>query len=336
MISGQKGRRARIATILGISVAVGALLVLALVPSVGSALRPQDQGVTAPAAATTCANVANPTIPGYDPVTHEIYVPNSGSSSITVYNETCNLVGTIDLPANSIPWQAAFDPSENYMYVTDYGLNVVYEISGTKIVHKVTGFDSPLGITYDPYWAEMLVVNSGKDEVDFIDANTLIVDFSTGSNPNQIVYDPLPGCDIVTNSGSNNVTIYNDQTAVWGSVAVGKSPDGIAYDPVSQVVYVTNTGSNTVSILLSTIGGSSVLATVSGFDQPDAVAWDQADLHIYVTNDGNGKVFELSGGTILKKVSTASDSVPDGLAYDEFNDDMYVSGSNTNLVYVLS
>ncbi len=324
---------------LGISVAVGALLVLAVFPAATSAVRLERPAVLA-SADPTCSTGGSPRNPGYDPVTHEMYIPNQGNpgvANITVLNETCHRVGTIKLPSGAEPFSAAFNPRSNDMYVTDYALNQVYIISGTKIVQTLTGFDGPKGITYDPYGTSMAIVNSGNDQVyEGIDGTTAFDElFATGTDPYGIVADPTCLCDIVTNTGNDNVTIYDDYTGFLYSEPVGVSPRGIAYDPASGQTYVANSGDNTISVFVDGFPGP----TMYGFDDPYGVAWDQSTLTIWVTNYGNGKVYEIGGpdGTsIVKKLTTASDSFPLGLAYDEFNNDMYVTGFDTNVAYVLS
>lgn len=329
--------RARLWTILGISVAVGVLLVSAMLLAATSAATSTirlERPAVLKASDTTCGTGESPVLPGFDPITHEIYVPNEGGN-ISVYNETCHLVGTISLASGAEPWQAAFDPQDDYMYVTDYGLDVVYAISGLKIVSTITGFDAPVGITYDPGSTLVDVVNSGSDSVSTIYATANLGRlFYTGSDPYEIAYDYSCGCDLVTNTESDNVTIYVTYTHDWFSVTVGKSPEGIAYDFASGLDYVANTGSNSVMAILGESG--SIEETITGFHQPDAVAWDQADLDVYVTNVGNGKVYLISGDSILKKESTASDSAVSGLAFDDFDDSMYATGYDTDVLYVLS
>jgi DNA-binding beta-propeller fold protein YncE len=343
MVRARIGRRTRIATVLGTSIAVGALLVLAMLPAATSAIRLERPAVVA-TANTSCATGASPSVPGYDPVNHYIYVPNSGITvpgSISVFNETCHLVKTISLPSNSEPFQAAFDPSNNYMYVTDDELNVVYVISGTKIIQTITGFNGPEGITFDPLFTEtgsggsMDVVDSGDNLVVSIIGGGLQTLFSTGDEPYEIVFDGFCGCDVVTNSGSDTVTVYVVTVGQF-TMGVGMDPLGIACDLATGADFVANSGSNNVTVLYA--WADLYGASIPGFNQPDAVAWDQADLGIYVANAGNGKVFELggtNGQSIVKKYSTAAGSLPFGLAYDEFNGMMYVTGGLNNRLYVL-
>ncbi len=343
MRGGERKGRARIATVLGVAIAVGALLVLAIVPAASSAVRLERPALPA-TADPTCFTGDTPRDPGYDPVTHEMFVPNEGypgqaggAPNISVFSGTCTLVKTISLPTGAIPIQAAFDPSDNDMYVTDYGLNVVYVITGNKINTTISGFDEPMGIAYDAYQPAMVVVNSGDDRVDWIVGSTNAgVFFYTGSDPYGIAFDPSCVCDLVTNTGSDTVTTYDDVSFATFTQAVGVSPRGIAYNPVNSLDYVANSGSNNVSVLMD--GG--LYYTLSGFDGPYGVAWDQSTLTIWVTNDVNGKAYEIGGDlglsfTIVKKFSTASDSHALGLAYDEYNDEMYVTGFDTDVVYVL-
>ncbi len=316
-----------------VAVAVGALMVLAVLPSTSPVSRLEALSALG-TAVTTCSTGQNPVVPGYDPVTHEIYVPNaglSGTPSISVFNETCNLVGTISLSSGAEPWQAAFDPNTNYMYVTDYGLDEVYRISGTTISATLLGFDGPVGITYDPHQGTMLVVDSGNDQVEYIAGTTHHPLFSTGTDPYEIVYDPAWGLDLVTNTGSANVTVYNETSGNTWSTPVGVSPEGIAVDAIGNE-YVANTGSDNVTVLV----GGYLSDTISGFDHPDAVAWDQSTRTIDVTNVGNGKVYEVTNYYYLgKKLATKSDSAASGLVYDDYNDAMYVTGYGTDVVYVL-
>ncbi len=356
-----RGGWTRLATVLGISVVVGALLVLAWMPAAASAVRLDRQAVEA-TADPTCFTGDTPRDPGYDPVTHEMYVPNegypgvaNGAPNITVLSGTCTLVGTIPLSSSAIPIQAAFDPADNYIYVTDYGLNQVYIISGTKIVTTLTNpdgcnFDGPMGIVYDPETSNMEVVNYLGD--DLTDIPTLAgycgLGASVGTGPTEISYDPLENVLLVTNSESGNISILNADVAtsiVYGSITVGANPHGIAYDPATQDELVANTGSKSVSVLTVSRYDCptcwEVVQTVSGFDGPYGVAWDQSTQTIWVTNDVNGKAYELSGEplnnggwSIVKRMSTAADSHALGLAYDEYNDDLYVTGFDTNVVYV--
>src|SRR5580658_7499950 len=126
-----RSRSARIGTFLGVSLAIGALVFVTFLS--GTVAAPS----TATSTPTACTVGKQPGYPAYDPVNHEMYIPNSLSSNITVLKGTCTKVATITLPAGSFPLQAAFDPQNNHIYVTDNLLNQVYDIAGTKIVATI-------------------------------------------------------------------------------------------------------------------------------------------------------------------------------------------------------
>ena len=125
---------------------IGALvLVIGAGMVLTSGLTAVVQGGVAPAAnealatPSSCRVGHDPSVPAYDPVDDEVYVPNEGSSNITVIKSTCTVAATITLPETSEPTAAAFDPATNCIYVTDINLNQVYVISGTSIRSTITG-----------------------------------------------------------------------------------------------------------------------------------------------------------------------------------------------------
>ena len=317
---------------------VGALVLLAFPAAVGTihtSLAPSLAAKADP----TCRVGTRPQIPAYDPVTHDTYVPNEGSSNVTVLSGTCTLVGTIALPGSD-PFAAAFDPRTNDIDVTDAALNQVYQISGLTVEATTTGFDDPTMIVYDPacnvaagHLGCMVVANSGTTTVESLSGVT----FHVGREPFGLAYDSFWNTIVVSNILSNNVTVLNARTLTSvANVTVGTEPIGVAFDPSDCEDYVANEGSNNVTVLGGAAGPGGIDGTITGFDNPRGVAWDQSNLRIYVTNNGDGKVFELSVLAIVKKASTAAGSEATGLSFDAASDKMYVAGFGTNLVYVLS
>jgi len=328
------------ASVLGASIAIGALLVMTTLTANGAIRNPLRPSLAANADPTSCTVGVGPLGPGYDPVTHDIYVLNSGSDNISVLNGACKVIGTVNLPSGAVPQQATFDPRYNYMEVTDSAQNQVYQISGTTIVNTIRGFHSPIGIAYDPacYVAIgilgcTVVANGAGTTVETLSG----VSFPVGAEPEGLAYDSFWDTVVVANSASDNVTVLNAETlASVANVGVGTEPYGVAFDPADSEDYVTNFGSNNVTVLGGSAGPGGIDGWITGFDEPTGVAWDQSNLHIYVSNLGLGKVFELSGLSIVKKESTAIGSEAYGLAYDEATDKMFVASSNTNVVYIIS
>jgi DNA-binding beta-propeller fold protein YncE len=328
-------RKRKIVFIGALVLAIGAGMVLT------SGLAAVVQGAVAPAAnaaletPTSCRVGHDPGIPAYDPVDHEVYVPNEGSSNITVIKGTCTVAATITLPRTSEPTAAAFDPATNCIYVTDIELNQVYVISGTSIRSTITGsFDEPYGLGYDPAANSLAVTNFAGNTVSFIDAgNTVTKIVGVGTAPDAVDYNLPYNTLVVANRGSDNVTILNAHFPFdpVGNLAVGSGPEGVSYDPEDQEIFVANTGSDNVSV----ISGYLLATTMTGFNAPLDAAWSQAHLRLYVTNNGgSGKIFEVNGTSIAKRISGVKGA--DGATYDDNNNEIYVTEESQSEVYVTS
>jgi len=340
MIGRTKTRRVGLVAILGISVTVGALVLMFVLPAIAMELRQSPASQAAPDLTATCGSGDAPLSAGYDPVTHEMYVPNFDSNSITVFKGTCTLAGTITLPTGAQPAGVAFSPANNNMYVTDNGLNVVYEISGLKVTHTIKGtakypLDQPHGIVYDPGDQVMVVANRLSDDVTLIFASAVENSYPVGDYPQGIAYDPYEATILVANYNSNNVTILSALTlAHVADVPVGSCPSGVAFDYADDYDYVANACSNNVSVM-NGLGES--VGTVSGLAAPWAVTWDQSTLQIFVTDSTTGNVTVIGGSnglTLYPKLTIAEGSDARGIAYDEANDALYISGYATDEVYV--
>jgi YVTN family beta-propeller protein len=324
---------------LGAAFAVAIAIGMVLSPAVLSAVSAQTTGaVNTPVKDAKCKVGIGPQDPAYDPVNHEIYVPNAGSANISVVKAPCTKAGTIKLPESpegTYPVAAAFDPQNNYVYVTDVDANAVYVISGTKLVATLHGFDRPEAIVYDPSRADMIVTNFDGDNLTQVYATSAIGSIPVGMAPDGIDYDPTDGVLNVANYYSGNVTVLDAVTLTTEfSVGVGSNPEGVAYDPSDYFDYVTNFGSGTVSWLDGDVfpGGS-----ISGFDEPSSATWSQAKLAVYVTNYGSGVLSAIGGasGTSIVQNITVAKGI-DGSAYDDANDTIYVTDSTTGFLYVYS
>jgi DNA-binding beta-propeller fold protein YncE len=290
----------------------------------------------------TCSVGGFPSAPTYDPVTHDVYVLNQLSNNISVLRNPCTVAATIKLPSTADPISSAFDPQDNYVYVADETLNQVYVLHGNSLIKTLTSstFNAPSAVAFDPGDGIMLVANFGSDILTSIDGTTVGGTIPVGIEPNAIGYDPYYNTILVATDGGNNVTVLDNAsypfTAIHTSVNVGGSPVGIVFDPADDYDYVANFGSSTVTVLTGT---GTVVATLSVNVNPLGITFSQATLHVYVGSTADHTV-QVIGGTSgtskLGKVTLPKGSYTFGLAYDEFNDDVYVTGAHSDQVYVIS
>ncbi len=286
---------------------------------------------------TSCTTGATATAAAWDPVTHRMYVTNAGAGTISLLKGTCTVSAKITTPSLSTPYGIAFDPSNNYVYATDFYLNQVYVISGTTVIATITGFSEPAGIAYDPGDGVMVVANYGGNTVSLISGTSLSSSVAVGSFPIAVAYDPYFSVVLVTNVLSDNVTLLNATypflATGHGSAPTGSDPYAVAYDPANDADYVANYGSDNVTVMY---GNGYVVGSVRVATGPWGVAFSPAALSMYVANGGSNSVWVISGLSVTHKDKLGGTSAPRGLGYDDLNDDMYATGYNSGKTYVLS
>lgn len=325
----------------GAALAVAFTVAMLLSPGVLSVSSARTTGVVnTPVKDAKCKVGAAPADPAYDPVNHEIYVPNSQSNNISIVKAPCTVAATIKLPSGSDPTAAAFDPQDNYVYVTDVRLNAVYVISGTKIVKTLHGFAEPLALVYDPCLTSMIVTNYAGDNLTGVIGTGFFGNaprVPTGAGPSGIDYNPSGWLSVANALDANVTTIDACSLASDGSVTVGSNPEGVAYDPAFGSDFVTNFGSRNVTLLPSLVG-LPFPESISGFNEPSSATWSQAKLAVYVTNYGSGGLWAIGGTldsiSIVQKIDVAKGIY--GSAYDDANDDIYVTDFLTGIHYVYS
>jgi DNA-binding beta-propeller fold protein YncE len=288
---------------------------------------------------TSCSVGAAPQYPTFDPVNHEIYVPNINSANLTILNGACKLVATVILPAGAQPFAAAFDPANNRVYVTDFSLEQVYVISGAKLVKtlKSSTFDGPIGIAYDPGDAVLAVANGKSNTVTFIGASTnrIVGTATVGREPYLLTYDPHSARLLVTNYDSNNVTSMSAAKPMDGkdniNIPVGRGPTGIAFDVTDSEDYVADALSNKVTVISGT---GHHYGSVSVGSSPYGVVWDQAKLEVYVANGGSSTISVIQGFSVVRTIRGPSGAVLLGFAFDGATNQVFVTGDATSEVYI--
>lgn len=93
-------------------------------------------------------------------MTHDIYVTNFGSNTVSVINSASDkVITTIHVGTN--PIGVAFNPKNNYVYVTNTNSGSVSVIDSfsNKFVKNISVGPRPYLLAYDPANANMYVVN---------------------------------------------------------------------------------------------------------------------------------------------------------------------------------
>ena len=281
-----------------------------------------------------------------------IYVVNSNSSKVTLYNldgSTNNL--TFITAELSIPQgiaifttQSDAEASQTYIYVTDANNSTVtkYDLTGSPVGTQpfISGLSSPYGIAIDPSF--IYVVNNGNNTTvgkynlfDGTTVNSTLISNEGLNYPEGIAID---GTYIyVTNTISNTVTKYDltgTQVLNNGQAFISSglnTPVGIAVG--GNYIYVTNRSNGNVG-QYNLANGTTVNATLisSGLSNPTGIAIDAT--YIYVTNSlfGSNSTFNryLLDGTEATTLISSGLSNPTGIAIDATY--IYVTNNSNNTV----
>jgi YVTN family beta-propeller protein len=247
-----------------------------------------------------------------------LYAANPDSDTVSVVNESTDIVVTIHIGTNCDPISVAFDDANSNVYVANYNSNNISVISGkiNKVVRYVpvaTGDQGPINMAFDSMNLNLYVA----------DAN--------GSNVN------------------GGLTIVNSTTdSVTGRVSVGETPKSVVYDNLTDQLFVVELGDDSFAV----INGSSnaITAVISSpIPAPVDAAFDYSNGDMYVTAGGcpesslcpfSIEVVNVSSQEVVRSIAVSY--WPGGIAYDGSNENLYVAegylanGTGTNSVTVIN
>jgi len=248
------------------------------------------------------------------------------------------------IPVGRGPWGVVYDPSNGYIYVTNWHSDTVSVIDGannTVIANITVGPLGPFswGVAYDPSNGYIYVIDSSGTvgTVVVIDGanNTVIATIPVGPGPVGVAYDPSNGYIYVTDSLSDTVSVINGATnTVIANITVGLGPQGIAYDPSNGYIYVADSGSDTVSVIDG--ANNTVIATIPVGSGPWGVAYDPSNGYIYVTNSGSGTVSIISAPAQAIKTYTVTfteSGLPAGTQWSVTFDGLTKSSTSSSITF---
>lgn len=172
-----------------------------------------------------------------------------------------------------------------------------------KVVATISGFGGPTGIEFDPSNGYVYVTNFITNSVSVIDGstNTLATGFTNpiqvGTKPMAVAFDHANGYLYVVNSLSNSVSVIDTSTNTLATsftnpIPVGTYPLSIAFNWLNGDLYVPNSGPGSVSVISGV--SNTVVCTVSVGFNPQGVTSDSANGEVFVVNDGSGNVSVIS------------------------------------------
>jgi YVTN family beta-propeller protein len=307
----------------------------------------------------------------FDPYNNYMYVTNTQANTVSVINHSNVVIKNISV--QSCSKGIAFDPYNDYMYVTSPPSGTVSVINQSDVVIKIISVQSgPFGIAFDPYNNYMYVTHEASCTVSVINqSNVVINNIYVQHNPIGIAFDPYNNYMYVSNFDSSSVSVINQSNVVIKNISVQSEPEEIAFDSYNDYMYVTNHGSGTVSILSSTHDISFYTVQFNENGLPKGTTWDIAVSGIHYSSNTNiisialtpakytftaatpakGMSWDNAFNTFTVNNSSTNVSVyftqnqyignttvqsdPRGIAFDPYNDYMYVANSGNKTVSVI-
>ncbi|EZQ07121.1 hypothetical protein CM19_06885 [Candidatus Acidianus copahuensis] len=219
----------------------------------------------------------------------------------------------------------AFNPLNNYIYVTNSFNNSVYVINGTKIVGRLNIPRFPTDIVFNPINGYIYVADAGSNEVTVIKNMTIIANVKVGDSPHGLAV-TSSGYVYVADSISRQITVI-DNTSVIREIYLNFSPYEIVYDPSNGDLFVTSTNFNGVYIIHN---GS--ISEIHGNSQPYSISYDEKNGEVYIDGLFKGFISAISSkDVIIENISFPYPSY--GLAFSS-NGYIYATSINGSVFVI--
>ena len=274
---------------------------------------------------------------GINPITHRIYVANSGSNTVSVIDGTKNSVVTT-IAVGDAPWsQIAVNPTTHRIYVPNNGsgsLSVIDTATDT-VIATVSGLGgAPEGVAVHPGRNLIYVTHSG-DALSVIDGvnnavvNVLDTDYwnhSVGINPNTdraYVSRTDPFVTSVMNLATNTRIA---ELGVGGHLTI---------DPSTNRIYVAHFRAP----LLTVIDGASnsTIATIGRDSGEGMPAFNPKTKCLYVPNHfaGTVSIIDTTRNTVVGTINSGLGAGTFAAAVDPEAGRVYVTNRDSNTVSVI-
>lgn len=253
-------------------------------------------------------------------------------STLDIWNNTIlqgNVLSNTTPSANVM----AFDPLNNYTYVTDPMVNGVTVLnSADVIIDSINVGPRPNGIVYNPANGEIYVANSAGDTLSLITSNNQVKgNITVAPSPNGIAYDPVNGylyvaCADFETGGM--VTVINSTNNIMANISVQGNPTDVAFDSLNNYIYVSTL--NGVSVIDSS---NKFVTNISGIPYAFYIAYDPVNQEMFLSHEMPWSVALINTTTNSIVMSLSYPNfVPEQISFNPSNDYMYIVGSSEVLV----
>jgi YVTN family beta-propeller protein len=293
------------------------------------------------AAAVPAAHAARAVVPAAPLApahTRRPAAPTTDTPLLTVCPST---IPNCPIGVGAMPAQAAFDPTNQQVYVANEGSNSVSVIDAntdavvtlSNAINPLFGFSFPFAVAVNPVTNLIYVTNLDTTfgTVTVIDGatNRPLAVVTVGIVPQGIAVDTTTGLVYVANGGGTVSVLTggaNPQVLTITSASFA-APDGVAINSRTHQVFVTNSGGATVSLIDEM--SNTVTATIPVGPRPFSIALNASTNVLYVLNAGDSSLSVLHADT-FSPIATVALAVP------TFTPSSVVVNEQLNHIYVIN
>ena len=199
---------------------------------------------------------------------------------------------------------------------------------------------TPNGEAYDAKNKDLYVAtNQGYFEAISTSTNTIVGGkIAVDSNLGAIAVDSSSGQVFVASKTQSEVYSFNPVNPTGIALPTNSIPTYMIYNSFDGKIYVADTFASDVSIINPSTDAITNVPLGSGA-QPWGLAYDVYNGFVFAADRANGDIKVISGPTasvVATLTPTIASSGPTGVAFDPFNNMLYVTGSYTNNLFVFN
>jgi len=275
------------------------------------------------------------------------YVTDYNSNMVSVLDPANNNQKITDIKVNSNPINAILNPTGTMLAISynKYKYVDIYSTIDFTLIKQILITDSTgpydVSIAFNGDGTKLYVSNANDNKVSIIDVNsgTIITTTTAITNPESIIYYKTSNYVFIADRLNDVVYKLDPNTLnIIGSVGSIDGPSDLAIDYTNSRLYASGYGGKIYRMTLSSTSVFALTHTYnSGYSAPlDKIAINNTG-YIFVSLQASDKVTVLnSAGTSKGNFSMPSDSGPFGIAYNVYNDSLYVCGAFDNTMYILN
>ena len=292
-----------------------------------------------PSPVTSCSVGGTPSQVAYDPLNHYLYV--ASGNLISIVSSPCHVVATI-YGADTIFDGVAYDPHTKSVLVSEAYSGQLFVVSGTSVIGSFGGsFCSPGPMAWDSAIDAMLVVDS-CGQIDEVFGTTPSATTSFGECSPVAIAVAAGYVWVSDDCGAPySVDVFSDSTLLGvGAFSLPTAPSGLAWDPVNHTVLVGSLFTHWMYVLYPATVATHVfknttfpLGTLLGTGGVTYSPWSH---FMYVTGRVGNYLWTVSSSGAVHHFDLGYGSNGMLMVYDPSNHYVYVCGSGTGRLYVVS